>query len=152
MKTPLQIIQTILKNARNPEVVRPLCAPDVKYVSLNYDNPDLKKVEPWCGTHIGYEGIVETFTNVNRFWTVEKFEPSASFESGENVAIFGSFTLTSKTLNITKTSPFAIFGVVKEGKVTYMQYMEDTFASAATFRSGGVWKFRSNPDGSEVEV
>jgi hypothetical protein len=28
-------------------------APDVTYVSLNYDNPDLKKIMPWAGTSRG---------------------------------------------------------------------------------------------------
>lgn len=36
--------------------------------------------------------------------------------------------------------------------VTYMQYMEDTFGTGSTFRSGGTWTFQGNPDGSEVSV
>jgi ketosteroid isomerase-like protein len=50
------------------------------------------------------------------------------------------------------TSPFAIFAKVADGKVTYLQFMEDTFATASSFRSDGEWHFRSNPDGSEVTV
>jgi hypothetical protein len=30
--------------------------------------------------------------------------------------------------------------------------MEDTFATGASFRSGGQWKFRGDPDGGEVVV
>ena len=33
-----------------------------------------------------------------------------------------------------------------------MQFMEDTFGTAATFHAGGAWKFRSDPAGGEVEV
>jgi hypothetical protein len=33
-----------------------------------------------------------------------------------------------------------------------MQFMEDTFATAASFRSGGSWKFQSDPLGGEVEI
>lgn len=124
--TPLQVIQKILSDPRNPGVAQPLCAPDVKYVSLNYENSDLKKVLPWAGTHIGFQGIIETFTNVNRYWSVDKFQTQASFDDGENVAIFGRFTTTSVTLKKTMTSPFAILAKVKDGKAVYLQFMEDT--------------------------
>src|ERR1700730_4493505 len=50
------------------------------------------------------------------------------------------------------TSPFSILPKVKNAKVTYMQYMEDTFATGSTFRSGGSWKFQSDPEGGEVQV
>jgi hypothetical protein len=30
--------------------------------------------------------------------------------------------------------------------------MEDTFATGASFRSGGAWTFRSDPDGSEITI
>jgi hypothetical protein len=33
-----------------------------------------------------------------------------------------------------------------------MQFMEDTFCTASSFRSGGTWKFKSDPNGSEVEI
>jgi hypothetical protein len=31
-------------------------------------------------------------------------------------------------------------------------FMEDTFATAATFKIGGAWKVRSDPEGKEFEV
>ena len=33
-----------------------------------------------------------------------------------------------------------------------MQFMEDTFGTAASFRSGSNWRFRTFPDGDEVSV
>ncbi len=33
-----------------------------------------------------------------------------------------------------------------------MQFMEDTFGTASTFRSGGVATYRSDPDGGEVAL
>jgi len=149
--TPTQVLQQVLKDPTNPEKVRSLVAPDFTYVSLNYENKDLQKVLPWTGTHKGYEGITETFKGVNKYWSVDKFEPQATFDDGENVAMFGSFTLTSKTLKKTRTSPFAIFAKVKDGKLTYFQYMEDTVATIDTFKTGGTWKFKANPDGGDVE-
>jgi uncharacterized protein len=80
------------------------------------------------------------------------FDVRQIFGEGENVAVFGSFTLKSVKLGKQVTSPFSILATLKEGKVTYMQYMEDTFATSSTFRSGGNWTFQSNPAGGEVTV
>jgi hypothetical protein len=33
-----------------------------------------------------------------------------------------------------------------------MQFMEDAFATSASFRSGGKWIFRSDPNGAEVTI
>jgi uncharacterized protein len=149
---PTEIVQALLNDVRNPETVRALCVPDVTYVSLNYSNPDLHEIMPWCGTGRGVEAISKTFHNVSEYWNIDSFTPEAVFGEGENVAVFGRFTYTSTKLRKSTTTPFAIYCKVHDGKVTYMQFMEDTFATAATFRSGGSWKFQSDPFGGEVEI
>ncbi len=157
--TPVQknnvgIVRELLAGATDPEVVTRLVAPDATYVSLSYDNPDLKKIMPWAGTHNeeGPAAFLGTFVGVHTFWTVEEFDIRQIFGSGENVAVFGSFTLRSKKLGKVVTSPFSVLAKVKDGSVTYMQYMEDTFATGSTFRSGGTWKFQSDPEGGEIEI
>ena len=50
MGKPKEIVQALLEGIHEPDVVKELCTPDVTYVSLNYSNPDLHKVMPWCGT------------------------------------------------------------------------------------------------------
>jgi ketosteroid isomerase-like protein len=107
---------------------------------------------PWCGTGHGVDAITKTFHDVSEYWRVDSFIPEAIFGEDENVAVFGRFTYTSTKLVKTVTTPFAIFCKVHDGKVKYMQFMEDTFATAASFRSGGSWKFQSDPRGGEVEI
>ncbi|MBW4592524.1 MAG: nuclear transport factor 2 family protein [Brasilonema angustatum HA4187-MV1] len=151
--TPVEIVQELLKDPTNPEVVNRLVSPDAIYVSLSYDNPDLKKLMPWAGTHKdGQAAILKTFQDVNTFWTIEEFDIQQIFGEGENVAVFGSFTVHSVKLDKTFISPFSVLAKVKNGLVTYMQYMEDTFGTGSTFRSSGTWKFQSNPAGGEIEV
>jgi hypothetical protein len=152
MLSPTEVMTAILENPTDLENVRLLVADDFTYVSLNYDNPDLKKLMPWAGTARGPESIVKTFVDVGRYWETQAFETEALFSSGENVAMFGRFTYKSKMLAKVVTSPFAIFAKVTDGRCTYMQFMEDTFATGASFRSGGSWTFRSNPNGEEVTV
>ena len=50
MPKPKEIVQALLEGIHDSNVVKELCTPDVTYVSLNYSNPDLHKVMPWCGT------------------------------------------------------------------------------------------------------
>lgn len=151
--TPVEIVQAILKNPTNPDVVNPLVSSDAVYVSLSYNNPELKKLMPWAGTHKnGPAGILKTFQDLNTFWTIETFDIQQIFGEGENVAAFGSFTVHSVNLDKTFVSPFSVLAQVKDGLVIYMQYMEDTFGTGSTFRSSGTWTFQSNPDGSEVSV
>jgi uncharacterized protein len=149
---PKEIVRTLLDSIQDPRVVQALCAPEVTYVSLNYDNPELHKIMPWCGTGKGVDAISKTFHDVAEFWDMDSFLPEVIFGEGENVAVFGRFTYTSAKLRKTVTSPFAIFCKVKGGKVAYMQFMEDTFCTASSFRSGGAWRFQSDPRGGEVEI
>jgi uncharacterized protein len=151
-QSAIEIINSILENPKDIENVSSLTAKDVTYVSLNYHNPDLKKIMRWCVTSHGPESIVKTFVDVGRFWKVKNFEKEATFSDGENVAIFGRFTYISTALSRTVTSPFAVFAKVRNGRCFYMQFMEDTFATGASFRSGGEWIFHSDPEGVEITI
>lgn len=153
-KTNVEIVQELLAGATKPEVVDRLVAPDAVYVSLTYDNPELKKLMPWAGTHQdGKAAILKTFQDVNTFWHIEDFKIDTAFgDDGENVAVFGSFTTHSVVLDKKFNSPLCVFAKVKNGQITFMQYMEDTFGTGSTFHASGVARFQSNPAGGEVEV
>ena len=119
-KSPMEVVQAILDDPTNAETVRSLVAPDATYVSLNYDNPELKRIMPWAGTQTGPNAIVSTYARVGRYWKNEGFEIRDMFASGESVAVFGSFTYRSTTLGKAVTSPFSILAKVSGGQVTYM--------------------------------
>lgn len=152
MRTPTEILAAILDKPTDVNHVGSLVAPDVTYVSLNYSNPDLKRIMPWAGTSRGPYSIVRTFTDVGRYWDVVSFEPEALFGSDVFAAMFGRFTYRSTVLKKTVTSPFAVFAKCQGGSCTHLQFMEDTFATGASFRSGGNWTFRSDPDGEQVVI
>ena len=56
------------------------------------------------------------------------------FASGENVAVFGDFRYKSRSLEKMVSSPLSILVKVVNGKVTYLQFLEDSYATAASFR------------------
>jgi hypothetical protein len=149
---PTQILSAILEKPTDIDHVRSLVTPDVTYVSLNYSNPDLKRIMPWCGTSRGPESIVKTFVDVSRYWKVQSFEPEALFGTDAYAAMFGRFTYKSTVLSKVVTSPFAVFAKCQDGRCSYLQFMEDTFATGASFRGGGSWMFQSNPNGEQVEI
>ena len=151
MRSASEILSAILEKPTDIDHVRSLVTPDVVYVSLNYSNPDLKKIMPWCGTSHGPESIVRTFVDVSRYWEVRSFEPEAMFGEGKYAAMFGRFTYRSIVLSKLVTSPFAVFAKCENDRCTYLQFMEDTLATSESFRSGGRWTFKSNPNGEQVE-
>lgn len=150
--SPVAIVQELLNDPTNPEVVNRLTTPDVTYVSLNYKNEDLRKLMPWCGTYTGPQAIIDTFLRVYRYWEKHDIRVDTIFGDGEHVAVFGRMDYRSTMLGKTVVSPMAIYARVNDGKITYLQYMEDTFGTGESFRSSGTWYFRSNPNGDEVAV
>jgi uncharacterized protein len=151
-ETPVDIVRRLLGDPTNPAVVNQLVAAESVYVSLNFDDPELKRIMPWCGTGHGSAALLQTFTDVSRFWKINDFQILDIFGSDNRVAVFGRFTYTSTVLGQEVTSPFAVLAKVEDGKVVYTQFMEDSFATARSFRSGGTWTIQSDPSGSVVEV
>ena len=152
MKTPLELVQTLLANPTNFEHVRAVTTDDVVYVSLNFDNPELHKVMPWTGTNRGPQSIVDVFNGIARVWETKAFEIRDVIANDAAVAIFGSFTYKSRVLGKEITSPFALLAKVTGDKISYVQFMEDTFGTASTFRASGAWLFRGIAAGGEVRV
>jgi ketosteroid isomerase-like protein len=150
--TPIETIIELLKNIADPNMLRSLVTDDVTYVSLNYNNPELHKIMPWCGTSRGASKLIENFAKILDCWEMLEFNPADIFGSDERVAIFGSFKYRSKVMNQIVDSPFAIFAKIKDGKVSYMQFMEDTYATAASFRVKGATTYQNFPNTKAFEV
>ena len=110
-----EVVRTLLNDPTNPELVGRLVAPDATYVSLNFDSPELQRIMPWAGTRTGPEAVLDTYTQVNRFWRSEAFEIGELFGEGGDVAVFGRFTYRSVTLGRPVTSPFAMLAKVQGG-------------------------------------
>jgi hypothetical protein len=50
------------------------------------------------------------------------------------------------------TSPLAVHAKVRDGKIVYFMFMEDTFASARSFSGGATWRIKTDPKGREFQV
>jgi ketosteroid isomerase-like protein len=145
-------LQEILQNTTNLKVLKELMTPDATYVSLNFDNPELKKVMPWTGTHKGPQALADVFADIQRFWQTVDFKVTDTIEQGSRVAFFGSFTYKSNATGKEITSPFGLLARFEGDKVSYVQFLEDSYGTAGSFKTGGATRFHSDPSGKEVEV
>ncbi|HWZ60504.1 MAG TPA: nuclear transport factor 2 family protein [Gemmatimonadaceae bacterium] len=150
--SPVQLLTEFLAHTSDAAVITSLVTPDVTWVSLSFDDPDLTRIMPWCGPFAGPRAIIETFAEVRRYWRILEFKPMHVFGDDRHAAAFGSFTYESSFLRKRVTSPFAVFLLAEAGRITYMQFMEDTFATAASFQESGRARYRSNPNGDVVEL
>ena len=151
----LAVVMDFLSNTAPDKVeaaAARLVADDAIYISLNFDNPELKEIEPWTGTGKGPAAYSSTFLRVANYWNIKYFTVTTKIASGEDVAIFGKFTYQSVVVGTTFTSPFSIHAKVKDGKLTYLQFMEDTYASASSFRQSGSWTVQTTKDSEPFTV
>ena len=151
----LSVVMEFLANTSPDKVeaaAQRLAAPDATYVSLNFDNPELKKIMPWTGTNKGPKAFSSLFMQVSDYWKIEDFTITTKIASGEDVAIFGKFTYRSVAVDKVFTSPFSVHAKVRDGKMTYFQFMEDTYASASSFRQSGSWTVKTSTHAAPVTV
>jgi uncharacterized protein len=149
---PIDIVGEWLQNLLDPDVVNRIVAPDATYVSLNSEDVELNKIMPWTGTSHGPQAFLDNLGEVFTRWENLAFNVNDMFASGENVAVFGDFRYRSKSLDKVVSSPFSIHIKVVGGKVTYLQFLEDSYATAASFRKSGTWTVQTEPGANPIEV
>jgi uncharacterized protein len=150
--SPIEVIGQWMQNLLDPDVVNRVVAPDATYVSLNTEDAELNKILPWAGTSHGPQAFLGNLDEMFTRWENQEFNVTTMFASGENVAVFGNFRYKSLSLGKVVSSPFSILAKVADGKVTYLQFLEDSYATAASFRSGGSWTVQTQADAEPFQV
>jgi uncharacterized protein len=151
-ESPIEVVGRWLQNLQDPDVVNNVIAPDAVYVSLNTENAELTKILPWAGTSHGPQAFLDALEAIFSRWENQAFNVTAMFGDEENVAVFGDFRYKSNSLGKVVTSPFSIHARVTDGKVTYVQFLEDTYATAGSFRKEGAWTVQTEPDAAPFVV
>ena len=150
--SPIDVVGQWMQNLLDPEVINRVVAPDATYVSLNTQDAELSKIMPWAGTSHGPQAFIGHLTMMFTRWENQAFNVTTMFASGENVAVFGDFRYKSDSLGKVVSSPFSILVKVVEGMVTYVQYLEDSYATAASFRQDGSWTVQTAPAAQPFRV
>jgi ketosteroid isomerase-like protein len=100
----------------------------------------------------GPQELFDVFAAIQRYWKTLDFKVTDSIEQGSCVAFFGSFTYKSNVTGKEITSPFSLLARFEGDKVTYVQFLEDSYGTAGSFKTGGATRFHSDPSGKEVEI
>jgi uncharacterized protein len=138
--TPAEVVQDYYSIALSATIVKGLVVPDATHASLALDNPELEKILSCSGVRTkkgGLEAVLKVFGTANKIWVNEDFKIHVCFDDGENVVAIGQMPYRSKSLGKMFTSPFSVWAKVADGKVTYMQYLEDTLQSTTSFKVDG---------------
>jgi hypothetical protein len=76
---------------------------------------------PWAGASHGPKAFLDNLGTMFTRWENQAFNVTTMFTPGENVAVPGDF----------------------HGKATYLQFLEDSYATAASFRKDGSWTIQA---------
>jgi uncharacterized protein len=150
--SPIDVVNDWLQNLLDPEVVNSVVSPEATYVSLNTENDELQKIMPWAGTSHGPQAFLDNLGAMFTRWENQAFNVTTMLASDENVAVFGDFRYKSNSLGKVVSSPFSILVKVIDGKVTYLQFLEDSYATASSFRKDGAWVVQTEPGGEPFQV
>jgi uncharacterized protein len=150
--SPIEVVGQWLQNLLDPDVVNRVVAPDATYVSLNTENAELSKIMPWVGTSRGPQAFLDNLGRIFTRWETEAFNVTTMFASDENVAVFGDFRYRSNSLGKVVSSPFSILVKVVDGKVTYLRFLEDSYATAASFRKDDSWAVQTKSGAEPFRV
>jgi uncharacterized protein len=150
--SPIKVVGQWLQNLLDPEVVNRVVAPDATHVSLNTEDTELNKIMPWAGTSHGPQALLDNLGAIFSRWENQEFNVTTMFASDENVAVFGDFRYKSNSLGKVVSSPFSILVKVVDGKVTYLQFLEDSYATARSFRKDGSWTVQTEVGAEPFEV
>ena len=150
--SPIEVVGQWLQNLLDPEVVNRLVAPDATYVSLNTEDAELSRIMPWAGTSRGPQAVFGNLSAMFTRWDNQGFNVNTMFAADENVAVFGDFRYKSHSLDKVVSSPFSILAKVLDGQVTYVQFLEDSYATAGSFRKGGSWVVQTEPGAEPFQV
>jgi ketosteroid isomerase-like protein len=150
--SPIDVVNEWLQNLLDPEVVNSVVASDATYVSLNTEDPELHKIMPWAGTSHGPRAVLDNLGAMFTRWENQAFHVTTLVASDENVAVFGDFRYKSHSLGKVVSSPFSILAKVVDGKVTYLQFLEDSYATASSFRKAGSWIVQTEPGAEPFQV
>ena len=143
---PIELVGQWLQNLLGSDLVNRLVAADATHVSLNTEDAELKKTSHCRQAFLDHLGTM--FIR----WENQAFNATAMFASEENIAVFADFRYKSNSLGKYVSSQFSILVKVVDDKVTHLQFLEESYATAASFRKNGSWTVQTEPGAEPVGV
>jgi hypothetical protein len=112
---PTEVVKDFIQNivpGKLESAARHLVAENSKYISLSFENAELKQILPCTGTSTSPEAFIFTSSTVLKLSTIEELTITDIFGGDEDVAVFGSFRLRSVSIGKVVRSQLAIHAKV----------------------------------------
>jgi ketosteroid isomerase-like protein len=121
MKTPnenLAAVRQIYQARGNPEILRQVLAPDVRW--------EVVPGFPHSGVYVGLDGVFGFFTRLLNDFEDWQTEPSEIFETGDHVFAIGTYSARAKPTGKFFKAQFAHVWTLRDGAITRLQQCADT--------------------------
>ena len=99
---------------------------DAMDVNVEWVTPDIG-IRPG-GTYQGKAGVAQFFQQVNEAWEFQSFDAREYIASGDQIAVRGSYTSTSRDTGRTALCEWVMIWKLRDGKVVHFQEYTDTAA------------------------
>ena len=125
---------------------------DAEYICFATErmSPETKFAIPWAGVWKGHQGVIDFQTLLNENFEVRGFEDHTYIEDGDNIAMFGVLKFTARATNRNVDSDMAAHVKLRDGRIAYYHFYEDTFAIVHAFRTGGQWTIDNGAGGHNL--
>jgi ketosteroid isomerase-like protein len=100
---------------------------------VRFEHSDSPEV-PYGGTYSGKDAVLSFFGMIDEALEVTSFEPKTYLASGDEVMTTGVETGVARATGRAFTNQWAMRFLVKDGKVTYARFYDDTAVLAAALR------------------
>ena len=149
--TPMEVVRQFLEDSADSLVLGRLVAQDATYVSLNYENGDLKGILTRTGICRTCPACIDAFSHLSQDLQNQTCEIRELFATGENVAVRGVLTRKPAMPGRSAATPFSIWAKVRNRKIVYLQFMEETVAPDVPDHADKSWRIRRSTAAEAVE-
>jgi ketosteroid isomerase-like protein len=118
MKDNIAVVQRLYEALGNPEIIREVLAPDVRW--------EVVPGFPHSDVYLGLDGVFDFFNRL--FGDFEEWhnEPSEFFETGDHVIAIGTYSARARATGKSFKARFAHVWTLRDGVIVRLQQCADT--------------------------
>jgi ketosteroid isomerase-like protein len=115
--------------------------PDVEMIVVGTTSPELLRVLPWSGKHVGPEAVKKFFVDLlGRNVEVLDFGIDEIVEQDASAALFGTLRIQARQTGTVIESEYALRIKIRDGKIAFHHLFENSYHIATAFRVAGTWE------------
>jgi len=122
--------------------------PDVEMIVVGTTSPELLRVLPWVGKHVGSEAVKKFFVDLlGRNFEVLDFGIDEIIEQDASAALFGVLKIQARQTGTVIESEYALRIKIRDGRIARYHLFENSYHIATAFRVAGAWEVETAEEG-----